>query len=72
MQDLYLSGRKAEAMEAIPDEFIDEMALLGPAARIRERYRAWEDCGITAMTITTQQPDVLELMADLVGTRANV
>lgn len=72
VQDLYLSGRKAEAMEAIPDEFIDEMALLGPADRIRERYRAWEDCGITAMTITTQQPDVLELMADLVGTRANV
>lgn len=72
VQELYLEGRKAEAMEAIPDEFIDEMALLGPAARIRERYQAWEDCGITGITVSAQQPEALELMADLAGTRANV
>lgn len=70
IQELYLSGRKAEAMEAIPDEFIDEMALIGPAERIRERYAAWEDCGVTAITVSTQQPEALELMADLAGVRA--
>jgi len=72
VQDLYLAGRKAEAMEAVPDEFIDEMALLGPADRIRERYKAWEDCGITGITVSSSQPEALELMADLAGSRANV
>ena len=72
VQDLYLSGRRAEAMEALPDEFIDEMALIGPADRIRERYKAWEDCGITGITVTARQPEALELMADLAGTRGNV
>ena len=72
VQDLYLAGRKAEAMEAVPDEFIDEMALLGPVDRIRERYKAWEDCGITGITVSSPQPEALELMADLAGSRANV
>ena len=43
------------------------MALVGPPARIRERYRAWADCGITGLTITTEQPEAMELMASLAG-----
>ena len=35
----------------MPDEFCDEMALVGPAGRIRERYRAWADSGITGLTV---------------------
>ena len=51
IQELYLAGRKDEAVAAVPDEFCDEMALVGPVARIRERYRAWADSGITGLTI---------------------
>ena len=68
VQDLYLAGRRGEAMEAIPDEFIDEMALLGPAERIRERYRAWADSGITGMHVQTTQAEALALMAELAET----
>ncbi len=67
IQELYLAGRKGEAMEAVPDEYCDEMALIGSAARIRERYRAWEDSGATGLTISTDQPEVLELMAEITG-----
>jgi len=49
-------------------EFVDESARVGPPARIRERYRAWADCGITGMTIATQQVEAIELRADLAGT----
>jgi F420-dependent oxidoreductase-like protein len=69
IQDMYLSGRKAEAMEAVPDEYCDEMSLVGPAARIRERYRAWADSGATGLTISTEQTEAMELMAELAGTR---
>jgi F420-dependent oxidoreductase-like protein len=72
IQELYLAGRKAEALEEVPDEYVDEGALIGPAARIRERYRAWEDSGVTGLTIGTRQDEALELMADLAGTRGNV
>jgi hypothetical protein len=36
-----------------------------PPARIRERYRAWAACGITGVTVSTAQPEALELMAAL-------
>jgi F420-dependent oxidoreductase-like protein len=69
IQELYLAHRKDEATAAVPDEFVDEGALVGPPARIRERYRAWADCGITGLTIATQQTPAMELMADLAGGR---
>ena len=65
IQELVLARRKDEAVAAVPDEFCDEMSLVGPPARIRERYRAWADCGITGLTITTEQPEAMELMAGL-------
>lgn len=65
IQDLYLAGRKTEAAKAVPDELCDEMSLVGPVARIRERYRAWEDAGVTTMLVQTRQHEALELMADI-------
>jgi F420-dependent oxidoreductase-like protein len=69
IQELYLAGRKDEAVAAVPDDFIDEGALVGPASRVRERYRAWADSGVTGLTVATQQVEAMELMADLAGTR---
>jgi F420-dependent oxidoreductase-like protein len=67
IQELYLAGRKAEALEEVPDDYCDESALVGPPARIRQRFRAWEDSGITGLTVSTRQPEVVELMADITG-----
>lgn len=65
IQDLYLSGRKAEAEAAVPDEMADEMSLVGPVERIRERYKAWADSGVGTLLIGNRDPRVLELMAEL-------
>ena len=59
-------------MEEILDEFIDDMAVLGPADRIRERYKAWDGCVVTGMAVSTSQPEALERRADLAGTSARV
>lgn len=67
IQELYLAGRKAEAADAVPDELCDEMSLVGPVERIRERYRAWEDAGVTTMLVQPRQPEALELMAEITG-----
>ena len=45
IQDLYLDGKKDEAIAAVPDALVDEVALVGPADRIRDRLAAWKDAG---------------------------
>jgi F420-dependent oxidoreductase-like protein len=67
IQALFLAGRREEAVAAVPDEYIDEGALLGPRARIRERFRAWQDSGATGLTLHTAQDEALELLAELAG-----
>ena len=69
IQELYLAGRKREAVEAVPDDYCDEAALVGPPQRIRDRYKDWESSGATGLTLSCRQPEGLELMAERTGSR---
>ena len=63
IQELYLAHRKDEAIAAVPDEWVDMKSLVGPAPRIRERFRAWEDCGADTISVRSRQPEAIEVMA---------
>jgi F420-dependent oxidoreductase-like protein len=63
IQELYLAHRKDEAIAAVPDEWVDMKSLVGPPARIRERYRVWEDCGAETISVRSRQPEAIEVMA---------
>ena len=67
IQDLYLSGQKPEAEALIPNELIDEVALVGPKDRIRERLQRWKEAGargeVGSMLMGISDPAVMELMA---------
>src|SRR5215471_10588434 len=65
IEELFRAGRKQEAADAVPDDFVDEHSLVGSPARIRQRYQAWADCGVTALHIATRQAAAIELMADI-------
>ncbi len=69
IQDLYLAGEKDAAIAAVPDEFVDEIALVGPESRIRERAQAWKEAGrrgeVGTMMLHVRQLDVLPIMADI-------
>ncbi|MBV1688934.1 LLM class F420-dependent oxidoreductase [Novosphingobium sp. G106] len=65
IQELFLSGRKEEAADAVPDEYVDMSALVGPPDRIRERWKAWADSGLTALTLNRANEDVVELIAKI-------
>jgi alkanesulfonate monooxygenase SsuD/methylene tetrahydromethanopterin reductase-like flavin-dependent oxidoreductase (luciferase family) len=69
IQDLYLSGKREEAMAAVPEELIDACHLVGPAARIKDRAQRWKAATkqghVGSMLIGSNQPKALELMAEL-------
>jgi len=69
IQELFLAGKRQEAIAAVPDEYLDGGALLGPVDRIRDKWKAWETSGATGLTLHSRQPEALELMAELAGTR---
>jgi len=60
IQELYLAGHKNEAIASVPDEWVDLKSLVGPLARIRERYRAWEDSGADSLSVRSRQPEAIE------------
>ena len=65
LQDLYLSGRKAEAQAAVPDELVDAVALVGPKERIAEQLSRWKASPVTTMLIGTNQVEALRVLAEL-------
>jgi F420-dependent oxidoreductase-like protein len=64
IQELYLAHRKDEAAAAVPDEWVDAKSLVGPPARIKQRYRVWEDSGATGLTVRAPDMAALEVMAE--------
>ena len=66
IQDLYLDGKKGEAVGAVPNELVDEIALCGPIDRIKDRLQMWQDSAITTLNIMTFDIDVVRTMAELV------
>ena len=49
IQELYLSGMKGEAAMTVPDELVDEIALVGPKERIAERLEPWREAGVSTL-----------------------
>ncbi len=52
IQDLYLEGKKEEAMAAIPEDLIDVTCLCGPLEHVRERIAAYREAGVGTLAIT--------------------
>jgi F420-dependent oxidoreductase-like protein len=66
IQDLYLDGKKAEAMAAVPDALVDETALVGPRERIADRIEAWKASSVDTMLLGAGQPEALRAVAEMV------
>jgi len=64
IQDLFLSGKKDEAAAAVPDALVDEVALCGPPARIREQLAEWTSSGVTTIMVSGD-PTAVRTMAEL-------
>ena len=65
IQDLYLDGKQREAIAAVPDALVDEVALVGPKERIADRLAAWRESGATTLLCSTPQVEALRVLAEL-------
>ena len=52
IQQLFMDGKREEAVAAVPDEFADAISLCGPIDRIRERLDAWRASPVTTLLVT--------------------
>lgn len=57
IQELYLSGRKAEAIAAVPDDLVRNVSLIGPRGYVKERIAAFEEAGVTTLLATPVTAD---------------
>jgi F420-dependent oxidoreductase-like protein len=64
IQDLYLDGKKNDAIAAVPDQLADEVALVGPPERIRDRLGAWKESGATTLICFLMQREAARTMAE--------
>ena len=69
IQELWRAGHRAEAVAAVPDEYLDEGGLYGTEARIRQRWEPWTQRGLTGLVVRTDGTAGIELLAELAGTR---
>ncbi|MER6305249.1 LLM class F420-dependent oxidoreductase [Streptomyces sp. NPDC001657] len=65
IQELFLQGRKQEAVLAVPDAFADEISLVGPRERIAERLELWRTGPVTDLLVTAPDPRTLRVLAEL-------
>jgi hypothetical protein len=67
IQDHFLAGRRGEAMMAIPGELIDEVALVGPRARIKDRLSLWTNSPATTLNLTVPDVKTLRTVVEMIS-----
>jgi hypothetical protein len=67
IQELFLEGKRDEAIMAVPSSFADEISLVGPPERIKERLAAWRGSPVTTLLVTAKEAGTLRTLAELVG-----
>jgi F420-dependent oxidoreductase-like protein len=73
IQDLYLAGKKAEAIAAVPDDLVRHVSLVGPKGFVKERLAAYAEAGVTTILVHPLTADTAEAVAfaeDLVALTA--
>lgn len=67
IQELYLGGAKDAAAEAVPDQLVDDTALVGPPAHIREQLSRWRDASarghVGTMIVSVSSPEEARFLA---------
>ena len=68
IQDLFLGGEKEAAAAAVPDQLVDDTALVGPPGHIREQLTRWKDAAarghVGTMIVSLGAPEEARFLAE--------
>ena len=67
VQELYLAGQKDQATALVPDELVDQLHIVGDAAKVRDRIAQWEDSGVTTLLLSCRTADEVRQIAEVAG-----
>jgi F420-dependent oxidoreductase-like protein len=67
IQDLYLDGKKKEAMALVPDDYLKSVAMVGDEGFVRDRIQAFKDAGVTRLSVNPVAENPLELIEKIRG-----
>lgn len=65
IQALFAEGKRDQAAAAVPDRFADEISLVGPKERIRDRLAAWKESAVTTILAGTGDLATLRTLAEV-------
>ena len=63
IQDLFFAGKRDEAIAAVPEEFADEISIVGPPSRIKERLEAWRSSAVTTLLVSARDAEKMKSCA---------
>jgi F420-dependent oxidoreductase-like protein len=64
IQDLFMAGKRDQAIAAVPDQLADEISLCGSKDRIRDRLSAWKESPVTQLSVGAADADTLRFLAE--------
>jgi F420-dependent oxidoreductase-like protein len=65
VQELFFAGERDAAIAAVPDAFADEISLVGPPGRIKERLEEWRKSPVTSLLVGTHDRSMLRQLVEL-------
>jgi F420-dependent oxidoreductase-like protein len=66
IQEAFLAGRKSDAIAAVPDALVDEVALAGPIDRIADQLAAWRESRVSTVCLRTTEVATIRALAAVV------
>lgn len=65
VQELFMAGDRWGAVAAVPSQFADEISLVGPIERIKERLAEWKKTPISTLLLANRDVETIRAMAEL-------
>jgi F420-dependent oxidoreductase-like protein len=65
IQDLYLDGKKNDAIAAVPDDLVDAICILGSRERVRDKLAEWKQSSATTLILSSPRRETVTAMAEL-------
>jgi len=63
---LFRDGRRSEAAGAVPDELVDDVAIIGDREHVRAAVRTWEESGVDTLLVGCRSAEQIRAVADAV------